>query len=102
MNACLNLIKAFLALELKNDPNWLLRFLALQASAFLAQIYFFDLAVFDLLAGLYDFSVLVLFYLDFPAEFSYVNKTKYAPSSLPKSGRLLRFLKASKPHKRLR
>ncbi len=46
MNACFNSVKAFLALEVKNDPDWLLRFLALKVFTFLARIHFFDLAVF--------------------------------------------------------
>ena len=46
MNACLNLVKAFLALVIKKALDWLLRFLALEASTFLAQIHFLDLAVF--------------------------------------------------------
>ncbi len=51
---------------MKNDPDWLLRFLALKASNFSAWIHFLDLAVFGLLAGLYDFSLLALFHLDSP------------------------------------
>ncbi len=46
MNAYLNLVKLFLVPEIKNDLDWLTRFLALKASAFLARIYFLDLAVF--------------------------------------------------------
>ena len=46
MNAYLNLIKALLASVVKKAPNWLLRFLALEASTFLARIYFLDLAIF--------------------------------------------------------
>ncbi len=44
-NACLNLVKAFLALKVRNDPDWP-RFLALETSAFLTQIHILDLAVF--------------------------------------------------------
>ena len=64
MNACLNLVKAFLALARKNVPDWL-RFLALEASAFLTGIYFWILPFF----GLYNFSMLALFYLDPPPQF---------------------------------
>ncbi len=64
MNACLNSVKALLASALRNNPDWP-RFLALEASAFLARIHFLDLAVFDL----YDFFVLALFHLDPPSEF---------------------------------
>ena len=47
MNACLNLIKAFLVSVVKNILDWLkLKFLALEAFVFLAQIYFLNLAVF--------------------------------------------------------
>ncbi len=46
MNACLNLVKALLASVVRNDPKWLLKFLALEALAFLAQIHFLDLAIF--------------------------------------------------------
>ncbi len=45
MNACLNSVKAFLALEVRNNPDWP-RFLALKASAFSAWIHFLDFAVF--------------------------------------------------------
>ncbi len=45
MNACLNLLKDFLASEVRNNPDWP-RFLALKASAFSAWIHFLDLAVF--------------------------------------------------------
>ncbi len=45
-NACLNLIKAFLAPEVRNDPDWLLKFLALEASDFFVWIHFLDLAIF--------------------------------------------------------
>ncbi len=44
--ACLNLVKAFLALGVKNNTDWLLTFLALEVSDFSARIYFLDLAVF--------------------------------------------------------
>ena len=60
MNACLNLINTFLALEVKNNSDWLLIFLALEASAFSIWIYFLNLAVFGFLASLYNFSVLAL------------------------------------------
>ncbi len=46
MNACLNLVKAFLAPAVKNNPDWLPRFLALEASIFLVRIHFLDLAIF--------------------------------------------------------
>ncbi len=45
-NACLNSVKVFLALKVKNNPNQLANFLALEASTFLTQIHFLDLAVF--------------------------------------------------------
>ena len=45
MNACLNLVKVCLALEVKNNPDWLLRFLALEASNFVPQIHFLDFAI---------------------------------------------------------
>ena len=44
-NACLNLVKAFLASGVRNDADWLLRFLALAASDFSARIYFLDFAI---------------------------------------------------------
>ena len=34
MNACFNLVKALLASVVKKAPDWLLRFLALEAFAF--------------------------------------------------------------------
>ncbi len=43
------MIKTFLALEIRNNLDWLLRFLALEASDFSARILFLDLAVFWLL-----------------------------------------------------
>ncbi len=67
MNACLSLVKAFLASEVRNDLDWP-RFLTLETSAFSAWIHFLNLAVFDL-SGLYDFFVLALFHLNPPLEF---------------------------------
>ncbi len=52
MNGCLNSVKAFLPLAVKNNPDWP-RFLALEASTFSARIYFLDLAVFLLLRLFY-------------------------------------------------
>ncbi len=46
MNACLNLIKVFLALGVRNNLNWLLRFLALETSDFSTRIHFLNLAIF--------------------------------------------------------
>ena len=46
MNACLNLVKVFLASVIKKAPDWLLKFLALEVSTFLVLIHFLDLAVF--------------------------------------------------------
>ena len=45
MNAYLNLVKTLLASAVKNVFDWP-RFLALEASTFLAQIHFLDFAVF--------------------------------------------------------
>ncbi len=45
MNAYLNLVNFYLALEVKNVPNWPI-FLILEVSAFLTYIYFLNLAVF--------------------------------------------------------
>ncbi len=46
MNVCLNLVKAFLVLGIRNDLDWLLRFLALEVFDFFAWINFLDLVVF--------------------------------------------------------
>ncbi len=48
---------------MRNNPDWLLRFLVQEASDFSAQIHFLDLTVFGLLAGLYNFSMLAFFHL---------------------------------------
>ena len=45
MNAFLNSVKVLLAAEVKNNPDWLLKFLALEASDFFAQIHFLDFTV---------------------------------------------------------
>ncbi len=46
MNAGLNLVNAFQASEVRNNLDWLLRFLAREVSDFFAQIHFLDLVVF--------------------------------------------------------
>ncbi len=63
MNACLNLVKAFLAPKVRNNPDWMPRFLVLKASTFSARIYFLDF--------LYNFFVLALFYLNLLSGFPY-------------------------------
>ena len=40
------MVKALLALEVRNNPDWLLILLTLEAFAFSARIYFLDLVVF--------------------------------------------------------
>ena len=50
-------------LEIRNNLDWLLKILVLEVFAFSARIHFLDLALFGLLVGLYDFSVLIFFYL---------------------------------------
>ena len=67
-NACLNLVKIFLILKIKKVLDWP-RFLALEVSAFLVQIYYLDLIVFDFLFGFYDFSILAFFHLNFLSRF---------------------------------
>ncbi len=46
INAYLNLVKASLTLKIRNDLDWMPKFLALKISAFLTRIYFLDLTIF--------------------------------------------------------
>ncbi len=47
LNKCLfQFGKSLLALDIRNDPDWLLMFLAFEASGFLTQIHFLVLAIF--------------------------------------------------------
>ena len=65
------MVKAFLASRVRNNYDWLLMFLILEAFAFFAQIYFLNLAIFDLLIGFYNFFVLTLFHLHLNSPFGF-------------------------------
>ena len=60
------MVKAFLAPKLKNDLDWMFKFLTLETSAFLAQMHFWVMPY-----GFYNFSVRVFFYLNLLSEFFY-------------------------------
>ncbi len=53
---------------MRNNPDWLLKFLAWEAFDFSARIHFLDLAVFYP-SGLYDISMMAFFHFDPPPRF---------------------------------
>ena len=67
MNACLNLVKALLALVVKKTLDWPLKFLTLEVFTFSVWIHFLDLVIFDFF-DFYDFFVLAFFHLDPPPK----------------------------------